>query len=187
MTTQDDEKRKDSLPLNASDVSHQEYIGQLFARHRASLLRYLSKLVKIDDAGELVQEAYFRLLRHGETLRLEAMARAFLFHTATNLARDLRRRRRARHADQHTDIDYEEVAQTHLGPDDYLASEQTRKALEQAIAALPSETRTVFLLHRFRELSYAQIAKTMNLSDRTVARKMAEAIERLGAVVGAGV
>jgi DNA-directed RNA polymerase specialized sigma24 family protein len=45
----------------------------------------------------------------------------------------------------------------------------------------------VFLLHRFRDLSYPQIAEMMNLSTRTVARKMAEALERLGTVVKAAV
>ena len=40
-----------------------------------------------------------------------------------------------------------------------------------------------FLLHRFRDLSYPQIAEVMSLSARTVARKMAEAIERLSAAM----
>ena len=53
----------------------------------------------------------------------------------------------------------------------------------KAIADLPQDTRTVFLLHRFRDLTYPQIAEIMSLSGRTVARKMAEAIERLSAAV----
>ena len=70
-------------------------------------------------------------------------------------------------------------------PDELLANEQTLSVIEKAIAELPTDTRTVFLLHRFRDLSYPQIAATMNLSTRTVARKMAEAVERLSAVVKA--
>jgi RNA polymerase sigma-70 factor (ECF subfamily) len=115
------------------------------------------------------------------------MARALLFHTATNLARDHRRRRLSHRADQHSQIDTEEIAQDHLGPDEQLAGEQTLSMIERAIADLPPDTRTVFLLHRFRDLSYPQIARTMNLSTRTVARKMAEAIERLGSVVKAAI
>ena len=95
--------------------------------------RYLTRLVPPDDAAELVQETYFRLLRHGELVRVEAMARALL---------------------------------------------------ERAIANLPLETRTVFLLHRFRDLSYLQIAQITRLSARTVARRMAEAIEQLTLALG---
>jgi RNA polymerase sigma factor (sigma-70 family) len=163
----------------ATDPSHRAYVTMLFKRHRSSLQRYLTRLVPPDDAAELVQESYYRLLRHGEMVRIDAMARAFLFQTATNLARDHHRRRASHRAALHVPIDGEEIVEDHLGPDDQLAGEQARALLERAIAELPPDTRTVFMLHRFRDLTYPQIAEVMSLSARTVARKMAEAIERL--------
>ena len=166
-----------------ADPSHRAYVTMLFNRHRVSLQRYLMRLVPPDDAAELVQESYYRLLRHGEMVKIDAMARSFLFQTATNLARDHYRRRASHRAAQHVPIDDEEIIEDHLGPDEQLAGEQTRVLLERAIADLPHDTRTVFLLHRFRDLTYPQIAQTMNLSARTVARKMAEALERLSAVM----
>ena len=165
------------------DPSHRAYVTVLFQRHRASLQRYLMRLVAPDDAAELVQESYYRLLRYGEMVRIDAMARSFLFQTATNLARDHHRRRASHRAALHVPIETEELTEDHLGPDEQLAGEQTRALLERAIADLPHDTRTVFLLHRFRDLTYPQIAEIMSLSVRTVARKMAEAIERLGAAV----
>ena len=164
--------------------SQKAYVTLLFNKYRGALHRYLTRLVHAEDAAELVQETYFRLLRQGETVQLEAMARSFLFHTATNLARDLRRRRLSRRADQHESFDEQEVIAENPGPDAHLAGEQTLAVVELAIAALPHDTRTVFLLHRFRDLSYPQIAQVMNLSARTVARKMAEAVERLSAALG---
>jgi RNA polymerase sigma-70 factor (ECF subfamily) len=165
------------------EASHREYVTMLFNRHRLSLQRYLMRLVPPDDAAELVQESYYRLLRHGEMVKIDAMARSFLFQTATNLARDHYRRRASHRTSLHVPIDDEEIIEDHLGPDEQLAGEQTRVLLERAIADLPQDTRTVFMLHRFRDLTYPQIAQTMNLSARTVARKMAEAIERLSAVM----
>jgi RNA polymerase sigma-70 factor (ECF subfamily) len=166
-----------------TDPSHRAYVTTLFDRHRVSLQRYLMRLVPPDDAAELVQESYYRLLRHGEMVKIDAMARSFLFQTATNLARDHYRRRATHRASAHVPIDDEEIIEEHLSPDAHLAGEQTRVLLERAIAELPQDTRTVFMLHRFRDLTYPQIAQTMNLSARTVARKMAEAIERLSAVM----
>jgi RNA polymerase sigma-70 factor (ECF subfamily) len=162
-----------------ADPSHQAYVTMLFNRHRVSLQRYLTRLVPPDDAAELVQESYYRLLRHGDMVRIDAMARSFLFQTATNLARDHHRRRVSHRAALHVPIDAEEIVEDHLGPDEQLAGEQTRALLERAIAELPPDTRTVFVLHRFRDLTYSQIAEIMDLSARTVARKMAEAIGRL--------
>ena len=166
-----------------ADPSHRAYVTMLFNRHRLSLQRYLTRLVPPDDAAELVQESYYRLLRHGEMIRIDAMARSFLFQTATNLARDLHRRRASHRAALHVPIDDEELIEDHLGPDEQLAGEQTRALLERAIAQLPPDTRTVFLLHRFRDLTYPQIAQIMSLSARTVARKMAEAIEHLSSAM----
>jgi RNA polymerase sigma factor (sigma-70 family) len=166
-------------PAVPADPSHSAYVTMLFNRHRVSLQRYLMRLVPPDDAAELVQESYYRLLRHGEMVRIDAMARSFLFQTATNLARDHHRRRASHRAALHVPIDAEEIVEDHLGPDEQLAGEQARVLLERAIAELPPDTRTVFMLHRFRDLTYPQIAELMSLSARTVARKMAEAIERL--------
>jgi RNA polymerase sigma factor (sigma-70 family) len=168
----------------AAPESHQAYITLLFDKYRTALQRYLRRFVSADDAADLVQESYFRLLRRGELVHIEAMARSFLFETATNLARDLRRRRITRHADQHVELDSVEVVDGHVRPDEHLAGEQVRAILERAIAQLPQETRTVFLLHRYRDLSYPQIAALTKLSARTVARKMAQAIEQLSAALG---
>jgi RNA polymerase sigma factor (sigma-70 family) len=170
----------DPLPPGAA---HRAYVTMLFNRHRLSLQRYLMRLVPPDDAVELVQESYYRLLRHGEMVKIDAMARSFLFQTATNLARDHYRRRASHRAALHVPIEDEEIIEDHSGPDEHLAGEQTRALLERAIADLPEDTRTVFLLHRFRDLTYPQIAQIMSLSGRTVARKMAEAIERLSAAM----
>jgi len=173
----------DSADPIPADPSHRAYVTMLFNRHRVSLQRYLMRLVSPEDAAELVQESYYRLLRHGEMVRVDAMARSFLFQTATNLARDHHRRRASHRASLHVPLEDAEIAQDHLGPDEQLAGEQARALLERAIADLPQDTRTVFLLHRFRDLTYPQIAAVMSLSARTVARKMAEAIERLSAAM----
>ena len=177
--------RPDATAVDTPVVQSQKaYVTLLFNKYRGSLYRYLTRLVHRDDAAELVQETYFRLLRHGETTQLEVMARSFLFHTATNLARDLRRRRSTRAADRHVQLDDQEILTDHSGPDAHLAGEQAHAILERAIAELPQDTRTVFLLHRFRDLSYPQIAQVMSMSARTVARKMSEAVERLSAALG---
>jgi RNA polymerase sigma factor (sigma-70 family) len=172
-------------PPDPAEQSQQAYITLLFNKYRGALHRYLSRLVPIDDAAELVQETYFRLLRHGQMVQLEAMARSFLFPTATNLALDFRRRRRVRRADDHVELDEETNAGEDFDPGEHLTAEQVLGALERAIVGLPRDTRTVFLLNRFRDMSYPAIAEALNLSPRTVARKMAEAMAKLSSVLEA--
>jgi RNA polymerase sigma-70 factor, ECF subfamily len=167
-----------------ADPSRHAYVTLLFNKYRASILRHLSRLVPQEDAAELAQETYYRLLRHPEIVPIEGMARALLFQTAANLARDYRRRRISHRSDQHVELTDDELAQEHAGPEAFLAEQQVRAVIEQAIAEMPHDTRTVFLLHRFRDLSYPQIAQVTRLSARTVARKMAEALEHLSEALG---
>ena len=165
--------------------SQNAYITLLFNKYRVPLNRYLRRYVSVDDAGELTQETYFRLLRHGRMVQFEAMARSFLFQTATNLVRDHRRRRVSHFTDRHESLNDEQVATTSAEPTDHLIGEQTAGALEQALQTMPEDVRRVFLLYRFRDLQYAEIGELMSLSTRTVARKMAQAIELLGKAIEA--
>jgi len=41
---------------NVVVIPERQFIANLFIKYRASLLRYLSRLVPVDDATELVQE-----------------------------------------------------------------------------------------------------------------------------------
>jgi RNA polymerase sigma-70 factor (ECF subfamily) len=170
---------------DAAASGQRAYVTLLFNKYRDALHRYLKRLVPVDDAAELVQESYFRLLRHGDTVQLEAMARSFLFQTATNLARDHRRRWLSHQRDHHVSFDDDQVGGRHDTPYEQLFGEQLLAGFERALLELPDEIRTVFLMHRFRELTYPQIATRLKVSERTVARRMAEAAERLSAVLRA--
>jgi DNA-directed RNA polymerase specialized sigma24 family protein len=81
-------------------------VEALFLQYRGPLLRYLSGLLpNPDDAAEVLQETYLRLLRQDSPDRLGGDARAYLFQVATNLVRDYFRQRKAYRADRHTSLD----------------------------------------------------------------------------------
>ena len=71
-------------------------IQRLFEDHNDSLLRFLSvRLRSVEEAREVAQEAYVRLLKLDEPNAV-SFFRAFLFRTAANLAIDrMRKRERA--------------------------------------------------------------------------------------------
>jgi RNA polymerase sigma-70 factor (ECF subfamily) len=171
---------------HASVESHRDFVAKLFIMHRTSLQRFLSRQVRYDIAAELTQEAYLRLLRQGNALRQDSSARALLYHTATNLARDHHRRRLSHRTDQHVEINEEDIAGDHFGPDEYLAGAQALSAIENAIAELPTDTRNVLSLRLAHDLSFPKIAQLMNVSTRTVSRKMTEALGRLGLACDTG-
>jgi RNA polymerase sigma-70 factor (ECF subfamily) len=152
----------------------------LFNKYRGALLRHLERLVHSrEDAAELMQETYLRVFDRIQTSRFEAAARAYLFHTATNLARDHFRRQRFRAHDRLDELTEADFLASDPPPEQTIAADEVLTLLRRSILELPPTTRAVFLKARVQNLGYSRIAAELNLSTRTVERRMAEAMEFL--------
>lgn len=63
--------------------------------------------------------------------------------------------------------------------DDRVERDELLRALDAAVAALPSRSREVFVLHRVNGLSYADIAESLGISRKTVENLMGRTLQRL--------
>ena len=161
------------------------YLTLLFNKYRGALYRYLLSLVASrEDAADLLQESYFRLLRRGSLIHVDDLARAYLFETARNLAADHRRCAASHRIAAHVSIDDLALESHDAAPDHVVATQDLLAQLAAAILKLPESSRTVFLLSRYRAMSHAEIGRFLGISTRTVERRMAEALERVGRQLG---
>jgi RNA polymerase sigma factor (sigma-70 family) len=182
--TEEDPLIQGSMSEDPVGDTQKAFITLLFNKYRGSLHRYLTTLLgSNDDAAELVQETYFRLLRHGCMVEVEAQARAYLFQTATNLARDLHRRAMTHRSRDHVPLD-DSIEAEGFEPEREVTWNQALATVKESIKELPRRTRQVYLLSRFGNLTYPQIAARLGISTRTVERKMVEAIDHLSARLG---
>lgn len=161
-----------------------EFARELFERHRLSLYRYLKGLLHSrEEASEILQETYLRLLRQPSFDRLRVNARAYLFQTATNLARDMFRQRAFRgiNAEMEVYAAAEAAAPDWSNrPDLDLEGDQIAATIIRALEELSAPVREALLLHRFRELTHREIAARMGLSTRTVERYVGEGLAHIG-------
>lgn len=155
---------------------HIEFVTGLFERCRRGLLKYLFDLLsRREDAEDVVQETYIRLVNAKTLERSEARARAFLFKIATNLAYDRFRERRVRGAQ--SDAEIGALASDAPSPERIVAFEQGVEIVKQTLLELTPRCRQVFLLRTAEELGYDEIAARLNVSKRTVEREMQTALE----------
>ena len=167
-------------PLTPAEA---EYAKELFESYRLSLYRYLKGLLHSrDEANEILQETYLRLLRQPCLDRFRANSRAYLFQTATNLARDLFRRRAAKGID----AEMEAFAAGGLDAPDWMSwpelalqAEQTDRIIIAALQDLDEPLRIALLLHRFREMTHRKIAIRMGVSERTIERYIKESLTQI--------
>jgi RNA polymerase sigma factor (sigma-70 family) len=165
---------RDSSPRGADP--HAEFVTGLFERCRRALLKYLVDLLsRREDAEDVAQETYIRLMNAKTLERSDARARAFLFKIATNLAYDRFRERRVR--GRQSDAELGELATDAPSPERIVAFEQGVEIVKRTLLELTPRCRQVFLLRTSAELGYDEIAKRLGLSKRTVEREMQIALE----------
>ena len=127
-------------------------------------------------ADDLLQEAYYRLLRTRATFERADHRRNYLYRIATNLARDYRRRPRE-----------EELvnAESLPGGDTQLADRTARRVdLTRAMAQLKPRERSMLWLAYAQGCSHEEIASRLGLKASSLKMLLFRARQRLIAVLG---
>ncbi|AMK76010.1 MULTISPECIES: RNA polymerase sigma factor [Methylomonas] len=154
-------------------IQHDQ-IAELFLNHKEAIVDFLIQKVKCPDtAQDLSQETYLRLLRKDSLAHTENLT-GYLFRTAERLSIDFIRQHQRSGAKAQTLDD--ELACPHIQPEDFAILSQQCERLLLAIASLPRQCRHILLLRKIDELSYAQVAEQLGISEKTVQRQLVKAM-----------
>jgi RNA polymerase sigma-70 factor (ECF subfamily) len=147
-----------------------------FARPLRSFFR--KRAYNEQEADDLVQEVFVRLAAREPATSMEH-ADAYIFQMAANLLRDRARRHATRNAADRDLKAGDANSFEEISPERVLLGKQRLALLERVLGELPERTRVVFLLHRFEELRYAEIARRLEISVSSVEKHMMEAMRRI--------
>ncbi len=158
---------------------------RLFARWGGRLLAYLQRMVSdAATAEELVQETFLRVHGARDRYAVEARFSTWLYRIGTNLAlNELRRPRRKRpHASTDEDGAIPLVARS-PGPERQTQARREVDAVTRELGRLPERQRMALWLSAVEGLSYAEIARALETSDKSVKslvhRARATLVERM--------
>lgn len=131
-----------------------------------------------DALEDVVQETYLRLLRYRNVESPEEL-RWIMLRIASSVLVDRHRRARSRGTELPLDEEYASQGMDgEPGPERVAQGAETWQVIRGAIASLPPQCRRVFVLHRFRGMSYREIADRFGVSTRTVENQIALALVR---------
>lgn len=153
----------------------------LAARFRAPLLRYFERRVRTqEDAEELTQEVFIRLLRRPTDDQIDNIE-GFVFITAANLLKDhYRSRSRRRDTQSIHGLEFESLAQDPAqDPAKQVEGRAQIGVLVEAIKALPPKCRAVFVMHRLDEVPHTEIARRLGITVSMVEKHIATAMNHL--------
>ena len=159
----------------------ERYVERLYRKYRASLSHYVAGMLPggQQDAEVIIQETYIRLLRQSSLEHLQVNARAYIFTIATNLVRDLLRKQVRCCGDAHDPLQEEEHCSKDDSPPHNAQWQQSLQRLQVALQELRPVCRQVFVLSRFEEMTYPEIANRLSISTRSVERHMSAALKHL--------
>ena len=145
--------------------------------------RLVGRLGSPDQADDLVQDAFLRLVRVADAA-LPTRPQAYLGRIAANLVKDLWKKDVSRSTTMHVVAD--ETLLASFDPHAQLEARDMLRRVEAAMVRLPAMTREIFMAHRVEGLSYAEIAERTGLSVKGVEKQMSKALVRLDRLVARG-
>jgi RNA polymerase sigma factor (sigma-70 family) len=158
-----------------SEASGASPLAALFIEHNRSLCTFLrARVGTVQDAEDIAQEAYARLLQLGQSEAVGYL-RTYLFKTAAHIAID-----RARQLHSRSRLDEEVTVQQQFDeetPEQQVHAAEQLKLLRRVLGELPVKYRRAFLLHQFRDWTTAQIAADMKIRERMARRYLSRATQ----------
>jgi RNA polymerase sigma-70 factor, ECF subfamily len=150
----------------------------LFKSNYKDLCGFAIQYVKdADIAKDIVQEVFFLLWQKKETIDLSRPVRSYLTtsvrNKCLNYIRDHKKFSDLIHESDHQDT--ESGYKQH----DPLIAEELGKKIKSSIEELPAKCREIFLLSRYENLKYHEIADRLHISVKTVETQMSKALQHL--------
>ena len=162
--------------LSAVQRGDQKAFDTLFRRYYPMLCAYGHRFVELEDAEEIVEDSLLWIWENRETLVIESSLNSYLFKMVYRRALN---KLAHIYATQRADTRFYEEMQEMLQDTDYYQIEELAKRIEDAVAALPESYREAFVMHRFRDMSYKEIAETLGVSPKTIDYRIQQALKQL--------
>lgn len=130
-------------------------------------------------AEDIAQEIFMELWRKRASLRIDTSPGAYLRRMA--VTRTLNYLRDNKHLRHEADDALSSVSAGSTSALDRLEERDLDEWLTQSMNELPERCRQVFVLSRFEQMSYREIAQAMDISPKTVENQMTKALKHLRA------
>jgi RNA polymerase sigma-19 factor, ECF subfamily len=157
----------------APDASPFTFDATSFRIYDKQLHRYLARrLMQRQDAEDLAQEVYLRLLRIDAARRVDKPV-AYIFGIASHVVADFKSN--SRYGQERFEEREDEPDDRTSSPDDLADRLNLQQQLERAFARLPRTHALVLIAHKHCGLSYEETAAELGLSIHTVEKYLTQA------------
>jgi RNA polymerase sigma-70 factor (ECF subfamily) len=179
-------ERTDEELIALSKDGEEAAFDEFVRRHAATVHRWMSRAVGVEDADDLTQEVFLKAYRGLPRFRQEAPPRAWLASIADNAVKNRYRARgrfrRIFTSAADTAPGFEPAAEAR-SPEENARAGESRRYVAEALKLLAAEFRMPVVLRDLEEWSYEEIATSLELPVGTVKSRISRGRGQLKALL----
>lgn len=167
--------------LELLETDSEQAITLIFRTYYSYLCKVVYKIIPDNNLAEdLSQEVFFELWRRKGQLQVNTSLKAYLRRAAVNRALNYIRGQKIQLTDERAYPPESGQAQA----SQKMEADELQQRIDAAIDKLPERCRIVFVLSRFEDMSYSEIAQSLDISVKTVENQISKALKLLREALG---
>jgi RNA polymerase sigma-70 factor (ECF subfamily) len=162
------------MPSSEPEQSIKNLFDEHFQLLVFSALRYINDY---DKAEDIVQDVFVKIWQNFDELKLIEDLKAYLFKAVKNSSLNYLRHIKVK---QKFIVSSEDLhSSLEKSAEDYKIDEETHNRIHKAVSKLPDHWREAFVLSKYDNLKYHEIAREMNISQKTVEKYISKSLQFL--------
>lgn len=167
----------DSASKSSDKFDHKAFEA-LFKEYYPFLCSFAKKYVfDTDECKDIVHNVFVNLWKKRKDLHTETSLKSYLFKSVHN--RCLNHIRDHKKIVHHDVIIENDAIPGYIESTDYLEQSELETSIKDAIDGLPDRCRQVFIMSRFDEKKYSEIAENLGVTVKAVEAQMSKALKIL--------
>lgn len=151
---------------------------EIYQRYHKKLYFHALKMLNDrEEAQDVIQELFIKLLDKRESICLNTSLSSYLYTSVRNRILDIFSHVKVVEKHQQSLQDF--MNRGEYITDNYVREKELSKIIEAEIAELPTKMREVFELSRTKEMTYAEIAAELDMAENTVRKHISKALKKL--------
>ena len=150
----------------------------LFNDHYSRLCAYAYNFLKEQEGSEeIAQEVFFKLWINRADIKIESSMESYLYRSVRNACLNLIKHINVR--EKYKEHNQEEIEYSEQIDRDPMNASELELKIRASIDLLPEQRKKIFILSRYEQLKYKEIAEQLGLSVKTVENQMGKALQFL--------
>jgi RNA polymerase sigma-70 factor (ECF subfamily) len=167
--------KDESHLITQAQAGNRQAFGELVQLHRQGVINIVYRMCgDANIAEDAAQETFIRAWEHLDKYQPKAAFRNWLYKIALNNARNILRREK-----NTVDVEDYLTIDKKLGPEQIVEKSERSFIIQRAVMALPEASRSVLILREYEDLSYRDIADTLDIPVGTVMSRLSYARQLL--------